>query len=97
MATNSQPKVLPGVSLLDLTGFGGTTVVSSRRADGTIMVIAHPRASKRDWDRVWNRLPDVEVAEFDYHIRPDGTEVYVITPAKMTYPNRCDGTIGCCA
>jgi hypothetical protein len=75
-------------SVMDFTGFGGATVLSSRRADGTIMVIAHPRASKRDWDRVWNRLPDIEVEKFDYHIRPDGTEVYVITPAVMVLPNR---------
>lgn len=40
--TYSQPRGVTGVSLLDITGFGGTTVLSSRRADGTIMVIAHP-------------------------------------------------------
>lgn len=75
-------------NLLDLTGFGGATVLTSRRADGTIMVIAHPRATTADWDRAWDRLPEVEVEEFDYHITPDGTEVYVITPAVMVLPNR---------
>ena len=78
-------------SLMDLTGFGGATVVSGRRADGTIMVMAHRRATKADWDRAWDHLPDIEVEKFDYHIRPDGTEVYVITPAVMVLPNRRGG------
>lgn len=104
--TYSQPRGVTGVSLLDQTGFGHVGVVTHQRADGTIMVIAHPRASKAQWDRAWERLPDVEVEEFDYHIRPDGTEVYVITPYVMVFPNRCDGeghrcrchgTVGCCA
>lgn len=86
--TYSQPRGVTGVSLLNLTGFGHAGVVTSQRGNGQIMVVAHPRASAAEWDRAWERLPDVEVEEFDYRILPDGTEVYVITPAVMMLPNR---------
>lgn len=56
--------------------------------NGQIMVVATPAATKAEWDRAWDRLPDIEVEEFDYFIRPNGTEVYMITPGLTVSGNR---------
>ena len=68
-------------NVLELHGNGGPGVATNTSShDGKITLIAHPHATKDEWDQAWNRLPDFEVAYFDYHIKPDGTEVFVITP-----------------
>ena len=63
-------------------------VITVRCANGQIMVVAKPAATKAEWDQAWDRLPDIEVEEFDYFIRPNGTEVYMITPGLTLTGNR---------
>ena len=63
-------------------------VLTAHCTNGQIMVVARPAATKAEWDRAWDRLPDIEVEEFDYFIRPNGTEVYMITPGLTGSGNR---------